>query len=177
MAQGFQTEAVAGGDEDGLGKFFLGDGEDVAVDAVDFVEGDQAGAGGQGHLLQNGGDGVDVALPGGMRKIDDVEQGVGFGDFFQGGAEGVGQGGGQFVDEADGVGEDDGAGNLGFGVGDGEAATGGVEGGEELVGGVDGGVGEDIEQGGFARVGVADDGDGGHFLLLPSQAQARSMGL
>jgi len=58
------------------------------------------------------------------------------------------------LDEADRVGEQD-----GVAARQADAAGGGVERGEELVLGQHVGLGDRIEQGGFAGVGVADDGD------------------
>jgi hypothetical protein len=83
-----------------------------------------------------------------------VQQRVGLGDFLQRGAEGGHQLGGQLLDEADGVGEE---GSMAARQAD--AAGGGVERGEELVLGQHVGLGDRVEQGGFAGVGVADDGD------------------
>ena len=90
----------------------------------------------------------------GVGGVADVQDDVGFGDFLQGGAEGGDEFGGEFADEADGVGQDGAAAG-----GQAEAAHGGVEGGEELVAGGDLGAGHGVEQGGFAGVGVADQGD------------------
>ena len=92
----------------------------------------------------------------GVGDVADVEDDVGFGDFLEGGAEGGDEFGGKVADEADGVGEDDAAAG-----GEVEPAHGGVERGEELVLGVDLGTGEGVEEGGFAGVGVADEGDDG----------------
>jgi hypothetical protein len=63
---------------------------------------------------------------------------------------------GQLLDKADGVGE-----QRFLAAGEGYSAGGGVEGGEQLVLGEDVGGGEGVEEGGFAGVGVADEGDGG----------------
>jgi len=90
----------------------------------------------------------------GVGDVHHVQQGVGFGDLLQRGAEGGHQLGGQLLDEADRVGEEG-----GVAARQADAAGGGVERGEELVLGQHVGLGDCVEQGGFASVGVADDGD------------------
>ena len=66
---------------------------------------------------------------------------------------------GQMAHEAHGVGQRDAA----LGLRQEHLAGGGVQGGEQLVGGIGAGLGQRIEQGGFASVGVADQGHGQHF--------------
>ena len=78
----------------------------------------------------------------GMGDIDHVQQQVGFGDFFEGGAEGRYQLGGQFLDETDRVGKERPVPARKL-----HPAGGGVQGGKELVGDVHVGVGQAVEQG------------------------------
>ena len=91
--------------------------------------------------------------------VDDVEEQIRAGGLLQGRAEGFDELVGQVADESDGVGvgEDDAVGGLGL-------TDGRVEGGEQGVLHHHLGVGEQVEQGGLARVGVPDDRDGGHVV-------------
>jgi len=90
-----------------------------------------------------------------VARIYDVQQQIGLLHLFERGAEGRDERGGQLLDEAHGIGDEDrGAAGQVY------AADGGVEGGEELVGDVDFRTAEGIEQGGLARVGVAHERHG-----------------
>ncbi len=98
----------------------------------------------------------------GVDHVDDVEEEVGVGEFFQGGSEGGDEDGGEFLDEADGVSQED----LAEGV-DVPASGDGVEGGEQLVGGEDSGAGQGVKQRTLAGVGVANEGDDGQASSAP----------
>ena len=80
----------------------------------------------------------------------------------QGGLEGLHQMVGQFSDEAHRVGDQHRA-----GVGDLQGAGGGIQRIKQTVAGGDPRVGEGVEQGGLARVGVAHNGHHRHLVLLP----------
>lgn len=113
-----------------------------------------------------GGSGVDFLedllnvfdIGGSMRigDIDDVQEKSGVGDFLERGAEGLDQGSGKLTDEADGIAQQDLA-----TAGENDVADGGIESGEHLRISQDASLGEAIEQGAFARVGITDEGDGG----------------
>ena len=89
-----------------------------------------------------------------VRPVDHVQQQVGLGRLFQGGAEGGEEVMGQALDEAHRVGEQDPGPALQT---DGPGR--GVEGGEELVLDEDLGAGQGPHEGGLAGVGVAHEGD------------------
>ncbi len=130
------------------------------TDEIPFVQGEDglfvAGA----EFIEDADGGV-VQFGGlGAGGVDDVDEEVCEGGFLKCGHEGFDEAVGEVADEAHGVGEQ----HILI-VGEGEAACGGVECGEEFVFGVDVGSGEAIEEGGFAGVGVADDGDDGHFAV------------
>ena len=108
----------------------------------------------QAKLSEDFLDFFDVLRSVGVDDVDDVEEKVGVCKLFQGCAEGGYQDGGQLLDEADGVGQED----LAKGV-DVPAAGDGVEGGEEFVGGEDSGPGEGVEKCALAGVCVSDQGD------------------
>ena len=94
-----------------------------------------------------------------------MQQQIGVLQLFQGGLEGAQERFGQGADEADRIGDD----NLPF-AGETQAAGGGVQGGEEQVFGKDLAPGQGVEQGGFAGIGVTDDGDDRHAGLDPLAA-------
>ncbi|MNY39740.1 hypothetical protein D3C86_1744420 [compost metagenome] len=83
-----------------------------------------------------------------------MDQGVRLDHLFEGGAEGGHQHVGQVLDEADRVRDQ---GHLA--IGQHQAPRGGVQGGEEPVLGEHRGPGQGVEEGGLARVGVADQGE------------------
>jgi len=95
---------------------------------------------------------VDVGIGG----IEEVDQKIGDDDFFEGRLEGLDEAVGQTADETDGVGEQERA-----AVGQHELARRGIERREQLVCGEHLRAGEFVEEGGFAGVGVADDGGAG----------------
>ena len=94
-----------------------------------------------------------------MGDVDKVEQQGGFFELLEGGAEGGDELGGEFLDEADCVGEEGGAAG-----GKAYAASDGIQGGKELVLDEDVGAGEGAHEGGFTGVGVADERDDGDAL-------------
>ena len=83
-----------------------------------------------------------------------MHQEVGFGRHFKGGAKGLHKIVGQFADEPHRVAQ-----QHGLAAGQVEAAGAGIEGGEEAVGDVFIGVGQLVENGALARVGVAHERD------------------
>ena len=111
-------------------------------------------------------------LSGGLvgRDIDDMEDEVGVGDLFEGGAEGLDEGSGEVADEADSIGKENSAAG-----GEGERADGGIEGGEHAGVGENSGGGDAIEESGFAGVGVTgqrNSGDGDSDAALAMQEAA-----
>ena len=105
-----------------------------------------------------------------MARVDDVNKQVGFGDFFQRGAERSHQLCGQPRDEPDGVHEQHGA--L---VGKHDLADRRVERGEEFVFDEHAGIGEGVEQCGLAGVGVPDKRHHGELRLAPGLALQRAV--
>ena len=91
-------------------------------------------------------------LPGQFRVpgIGHMHQQIGHGQFFQGGLKGLLQLFGQIADKPHGIHQD----KLPL-LGHAQAPGSGVQGGEQLVFGQHRGVGQGVEQGGFAGVGVA----------------------
>ncbi len=77
---------------------------------------------------------------------------------------------GQLLDEADGICEERSA-----AAGQLNAPGGGIERGEELIRHEDLGIGQRVEQRGLARVGVADQCDGGHARSASTRTMALSM--
>ncbi len=146
--QAVEAIAGAGGNEDGVWMFppdaveFQGVGNPVAL----VEDGDgrkQVGL----NLAQNLAGGDMVRFDGRAGGVQDFNEKVGFGDFFQGGLERFDQLVRQFADEADGVGE-----QQVLASGQAEAADGGVQRGEELVLDQDARVGQGVEQAGFAGI-------------------------
>ena len=137
---------------------FLGDVQDGVVGgaAVAFVEDEEVGDAVGADLLDGAEADGDVVFDAGVGGVDDDEEEVGLHGDVEGGLEGGDEAVGEVADEADGVGEEDLAGR-----GEPDLARFGVEGGEEAVVHVGVGVGEDVEEGGLAGVGVADHGDDG----------------
>ena len=142
-----------GGEHDGVGVFGA---EGCAVgfgDAVHLVE-DEAGGDGVGaDLAEDVLADAELHLVGGVGGVDDEEEEGGLEGFGEGGAEGGDEVVGELLDEADGVGDQDAGAGLGL-----EGADSGVEGGEELVLDEDFATCEGAHEGGFAGVGVADEG-------------------
>ena len=87
-----------------------------------------------------------------------MEEEVGVLEEFEGGVEGGDNRRGELVDEADGVGYQD-----FVAIGQPDTTGDGVQGGEESVGGGDSGVGQGVEEGALAGVGVADERCHGEF--------------
>ncbi len=81
----------------------------------------------------------DVLRSVGVDDVDDMEEKVSVCKLFEGCVEGGYQDGGELLDEADGVGQED----LAEGI-DVPAAGDGVKGGEQLVGGEDSGAGQGV---------------------------------
>lgn len=172
----------AGGDEslvfdDGVEDFLF---EGGGVDEVDFVEDINFGGVPYSELGENGFDDFDFGFDLGVVDVDDMHDEVGFDGFGEGGFEGFDEEGRQVTNETDGIGDQDfTAAFLVFVVGvvldfilEIEFADAGVEGGEELVGDIGSFVGEGVEEGAFAGVGVADESDG--FEVLTPAALAVS---
>ena len=90
----------------------------------------------------------------GRGAVDDVQEQVGFLELFEGGAESGDELRGQFLDEPDGVGEEN-----GVILGESPASSGWVERLEETVASADFGVGQAVHQRRLAGVGVSDEGD------------------
>ena len=100
--------------------------------------------------------------PGRIGEIHHNQQAVGLQGLFQGGAKRLHQGWGQVADEPHGVGEQQRHAAAPFWIGNLQAPGGGIEGGEQFVFSQHGvaarGLGEGIEQGTLAGIGVAHQG-------------------
>ena len=160
-----RVEAGAGvhADEERFGVLGAKPGEGVGVKQVGLVEDRQGGAVGGTEFAQHRERRGMVLVDVGVGRVEEVDEEVGDDDLLERGLEGLDETVRQAADEADGVGQQQGA-----AVGQGELTGGRVEGGEELVGGEHLRAGELVEQGGLAGVGVADDGgagDGGALAL------------
>ena len=107
----------------------------------------------------------DLAFIGWIHQVDNVDQDVGFERLFKRSAERLDQAGGQALDEADRVGDQDRAATRQV-----DAAGRGVERGEEAVFGENAGAGECIEKAALAGVGVADQRRGEEAGFAPSGA-------
>lgn len=154
--EGFEAFAGVGADEAGVGIEEAGAEELVFGGGVDFIEdGDDAFGVGVEFFEDGEGGGV-VGGDVGGGDVEDVDEEVGDDGFFEGGFKGFDEAVGEAADEADGVGDEE-----FLSATEDELTGGGVEGGEEFVFGEDVGAGEGVEEGGFAGVGVADDGGGG----------------
>jgi hypothetical protein len=92
-----------------------------------------------------------------MGKVDHVQQQVGILQLLERRLEGADEAFGQVADKADGVGDD----HLPLERKP-QPSGGGVEGGKEQILGKDLALGEGVEQGRLAGIGVADDGDDRH---------------
>ena len=159
-AAGFEdveTGAGVGADEKGVGRELARAGEHGGVGDVDFVENGDDGFVGGAELFEDAEGGGVVFFEVGIGDVDDVYQEVGDNGFLECGLERFDEPVGEAADEADGVGDEE----LVI-AGEVKLAGGGIEGGEEFVFGEHAGAGEGIEEGGFAGVGVADDGGGGN---------------
>ncbi len=152
----FKVLAGMGADENRVGREVAGVGDLFGRGGVDFVEDGDGGFVGRAEFAEDGERGFVVFGDGGVGDVEDVNQKIGDKDFFERGLEGFDETVGEAADKTDGVGDEE-----FLVVGQQELPRGGVERGEEFVFGEDGGAGEFIEEGGFAGVGVADDGGGG----------------
>lgn len=147
----------AGADENAVAVELARTGQMGFVGGVGFVEdGDDAFFVGAEFLEHGEGGGV-VRGDVGRGDVEDVYQEIRYNGFLERGFEGFDEAVREAADEAHGVGNEE------FLVAaQEELAGGGVEGGEEFVLGEDVGAGEGVDEGGFAGVGVADNGGGGH---------------
>ena len=159
LDEGFDVPAGDGGD------FYTGvrrrDGaraSAVGGDEVHLVEDEELGFVGEVKLVEGVFDDLDLGGAAGVGGVDDVEEEVGVLEELQGGVEGGYDRGWELVDEADSVGNQD-----FVAIGEPDTAGDGVEGGEEAVGRGDAGVGQGVEEGALAGVGVADEGGDGQF--------------
>src|SRR5690554_7727375 len=109
----------------------------------------------QMHLL-------DIGSPLGIGGVDHMPQLIGLTGFLQRGTEGLYQLLRQMADETYGGGQHDRA-----YIDQLDAAQGRIQGREQLIGGVYRRLGQPVEQGGFAGVGIADQGDHGDFRPSP----------
>src|SRR5690606_4056514 len=109
----------------------------------------------QMHLL-------DIGSPLGIGGVDHMQQQIGLTGFLQRGTESLYQLVRQMADETYGIGQHDRA-----YIGQLDAAQGRIQGREQLIGGVHRRLGQPVEQGGFAGVGIADQGDHGDFRPSP----------
>ena len=92
-----------------------------------------------------------------------MEDQVSISQFLQGGFEGLHQVVGELADKAYGIRD-----QYRAGVGDLQRPGGGVQGVKQPVPGRDSGVGQGIEEGGLAGVGIAHNGHHGDLILLPA---------
>jgi len=152
-----EAGAAAGADEKRVGHEVARAGEHGGVGGVDFVEDREDGLVGGAELIEHAERGGVVFLEVRVGDVDDVYQKIGDDGFLEGGFERLDEPVRETADEADGVGDEE----LVI-AGEKELAGGGVEGGEEFVLGENVGAGEGVQEGGFAGVGVADDGGGGN---------------
>ena len=89
LGEGAGAVAGGGGDGDGVLKL-VGEADGVVASAFDvgFVEDGEDGFFVGVELAQDGVDGGDLLVDAGLGGVDDVEEEVGFADFFEGGFEG-----------------------------------------------------------------------------------------
>lgn len=155
-------DAFAGedGDEDGVGEAGAeeeaGGGVVGLAEFVNFIEDDEGGFVGGVEFVEDVEGGLVEFEDAGVGGVEEMDEEVGVGDFFEGGVEGLDEEVGEFADEADGIGEEE-----GLVVRELDFAGGSIEGSEEFVFDEGIGAGEAVKEGGFAGVGVADDGCGG----------------
>ncbi len=144
-------------DKDGVGRHAAGGAELLGRGDIDFVEDGEDAFRVGAELLEHLDRRRVVLFDVGVGDVEHVDQEVGNEHFFQGGLEGFHEAVRQSADEAHGIGDE-----QFLIVAQDELAGGRIERGEEFVLGEDVCAGERVEQGGFAGVGVADDGRGGH---------------
>jgi len=150
-----RAAAVDGADEEGvLDGVLAAGGELLVAEAIDLVVDEEARDLAGAELAEDPVDGGHVLLAVGVAGVDDQEEEVGPRDLLEGGGEGLHERGREVADEADGVEEDD----LAV-LREADPADGRVEGGEELVLGDHLALGDRVEEGALAGVGVADDRD------------------
>ncbi len=118
------------------------------------------------QFAQDGFHGGDLFVHPRLGGVNHMQQQVGFVHLFERGLEGFDEVVGQLADEPDGIGQ-----QAGLVVGQPELAGGRVERGEQLVVGMDAGLGEGVEQGGLAGIGVADQGQQGPAVTAAAAAQ------
>ena len=146
--------AGVGGDEDGVGPVGAQLEQAVGLDHVELVDDDEFGDLFGADLGEHFADRFGLAERVGVRAVDDVDDEIRFGDFFQRGPECLDELVREVADEPDGVGD----GELAA-LGGARAPRRGVEGGEQRVLDEDARAGEGVEQARLAGVGVAGDGD------------------
>jgi hypothetical protein len=159
-AMGEEIEAFGGldGDAEGGGEVGLElvEAGGVVSEEINFIDDDEDAFFVGTEFGEDNHGGFEVVEDIGIGGVEDVDEEVGEDGFFEGGFEGLDEAVGEVANEADGVGEEE-----GLAVGQFDFARGGVQGGEDLVFDVDLGAGQLVEEGGFAGVGVSDDGSGG----------------
>ena len=129
--------------------------EHPGIGEIEFVENGDDGLVTRAEFAEHAQRGFVVLLEVQIRDIEHVNQEVGDDYFLERGLESFDETVGEATDEADGVGDEE----LLIAAED-ELARGRVECGEEFVGSEDVRASEAVEQGGFAGIGVADDGAG-----------------
>jgi hypothetical protein len=145
------TETGPGRDDDGPRMIFghpLG-----PTAAVGFVHDQELGDVPGADLLEDEPDGVDLGLGFGSRAVDHMEEELRLSDLVEGGTEGLDQLVRKLADESDGVGDEN-----GLTPRESQAAGPGIEGREGSALDQDTGIGQAVEQGGLAGVGVAHQG-------------------
>ena len=142
----------------------------AAIELVHFVEHHQRRLFLRADFLQHGIHGLNLLLGLRMADVHDVQQQVRLHDFFQRGLERLDQAVRQFADETDRVGQQHVLVRR-----QPQPARGRVERGEQHVLGQHVRAGERVEQGGFAGVGVADDGGQRPVVALAAGALGRAL--
>jgi len=137
----------------------------VFGEEIDFIEDFDARLGEAFQFAENFFDLDFLFFCVGGSGVADVDEYLGLRDLFECGAEAGDEGVGQVADEANGVGEKDtaAAGQL-------DGAKFGIERGEHARGREHLRAGDGVEEGAFAGVGVANQGDGGHGNSLAALA-------
>src|SRR5205823_4376125 len=155
LSQGAQSAAPAGRTEE-----------------VDLVEDHHPRLGGSPQVGQDLLDGRRLLLHRMGAKVEDLDDDVGFGHLLQRGSEGGHQVGGQLLDEAHGVGQQQAPARREL-----QLAGSRIQGGEQLLLGANARAGQRIQQRRLARVRVPDDGGGlqlsapaARALLMPLRA-------